>query len=70
MNDIQSFIKLLGIAFHYYTDLNITDMEAVSKEDKDFLRITFSDDTHKILNVTNKDILSILNQVLKTLRGL
>lgn len=63
--DMSSFIKLIGIAFHYYTDFNVISMKMTFKEDKEYLKMTFSDESQKIIEITEMNTMDILRHIIR-----
>lgn len=67
--DMSSFIKLIGIAFHYYTNFDVISMKMTFKEDKEYLRIAFSDESQKVVEITNMDVVAVLELIVRILRS-
>lgn len=67
--DMSSFIKLIGIAFHYYTNFDVISMKMTFKEDKEYLRIVFSDESQKVAEITDMDVVAVLELIVRILRS-
>lgn len=64
---MNEFVKMIGAAFAYYTDSDITSMKVQQKRDKTYLIISFSNGGFKEVCITNQDEFEILNSIYKAM---
>lgn len=62
---MEEFVRMIGVAFAYYTNTGITSMTYQQRRDKTYVIIHYGDNKKEVC-VSGQDEISILNTICKT----